>query len=387
MRDREHIHILTRAQVVRYEARVKALNASLAASHTSSAVSHILNKLSLARGCLLRAWRLDLDIRGTGSVSFVDFAQALRKVRGMNTSARSIWNSLRPDDDPRPLQFYDIGGKEAENLDAFTEMLWQTSGFDLEKSWKALDASHRLVLFIDEFEIGVRRLGFYGDARLLYLGLDSEGIGRLTRSDFEYLTCVTRLTHHRLQADVRPIADLVQWVQQNFGELDKFLYQLGLVDLDDTIMLSDFAMKLSTLGFEGDALQTATYAARNCGGMHITAESLRRLFLGSSGYRSRACVGEVKSDIAKMQPGSSFGKKISPQRNFLNFVMSRFGSIRNAFQSLDVDQTSRICKSDFCSEVRHAGFTGNATAVFEWLSKDRNADSITYREFSRLMEV
>jgi len=264
-------------QLIRFQSRVQAYGASLSASHSNSAAGRFVKLLQQHRGSLLRAWRLDLDIRGSGKVAYVDFAHACRQLHIMS-QARNIWSSLRAKDNPHPLEFSELGSEEAANLDAFAEVLWNALGLDLDKAWMFMDINSQCWLSLEDFEAGARKLGFGGNARLLFKGLDSSGLGRVTRKDFEYLRLVTRVVPRKLQEKPGAIADLIQWMQRKLGGVEELIGRLGLMGENAYISVGDLAVHLAALGFDGDALQAATRAARNDGGNHVTAESLRQLF-------------------------------------------------------------------------------------------------------------
>jgi len=264
-------------QFSRFQSRVQAYGAALSAAHSNSAAIRFVKLLQQHRGSILRAWRLDLDIRGSGKVAYVDFAHACRQLHVMS-QARNIWSSLRNKDDPRPLEFSELGSEEAPNLDAFAEVLWNALGLDLEKAWMFMDVNFQRWLSLEDFEAGARKLGFDGNVKLLFKGLDSSGLGRVTRTDFEYLRLVTRVAPRKLQEHPGAIADLIQWVQRKLGGVEELIGRLGLMGQNAYITVGDLAVHLAALGFDGDALQAATRAARNDGGNHVTAESLRQLF-------------------------------------------------------------------------------------------------------------
>eukprot|EP00419_Tripos_fusus_P025767 CAMPEP_0172727552 /NCGR_PEP_ID=MMETSP1074-20121228/91743_1 /TAXON_ID=2916 /ORGANISM="Ceratium fusus, Strain PA161109" /LENGTH=900 /DNA_ID=CAMNT_0013554715 /DNA_START=96 /DNA_END=2798 /DNA_ORIENTATION=+ len=264
-------------QFVRFQSRAEAYSAALSAADSNSAAGRFVKILQQHRGSILRAWRLDLDIRGSGKVAYVDFAHACRQLHVMS-QARNIWSCLRSKDDPRSLEFSELGSVEAANLDAFAEVLWNALGLDLEKAWIFMDINSQCWLSLEDFEAGARKLGFDGNAKLLFKGLDSSGLGRMTRRDFEYLRLVTRVAPRKLQEHPGAIADLIQWVQRKLGGADELIGRLGLMGKNANISVGDLAVHLAALGFEGDALQAATRAARNDGGNHVTAESLRQLF-------------------------------------------------------------------------------------------------------------
>jgi len=277
VRNTVFVESISLSQLMRFETRVVEYTASLATTHDNSAVSRFVKLLQQQRGCVLRAWRLDLDKRGTGRVAFADFTQACRQL-GVPNQARLIWNSLRSRDDSRPLEFADLGGEEAANLDALAETLWNTLGFDLEKAWLFMDMRGQQWLAVEEFEAGVRKLGFDGNARQLFRGLDTAGLGRVWRTEFDYIRLATRVPPRKLQQSSGAIADLIQWVQRELGGVEELLDALAISD-NGEMTVGDLAVHLAALGFEGDALQAAARAARNEGaGTKITTASLRQLF-------------------------------------------------------------------------------------------------------------
>mmetsp|Transcript_133618 Transcript_133618/g.266597 ORF Transcript_133618/g.266597 Transcript_133618/m.266597 type:complete len:854 (+) Transcript_133618:39-2600(+) len=277
VRNTVYVESISLSQLMRFETRVNEYTSTLAATHDGSAVSRFVKLLQQQRGCVLRAWRLDLDKRGTGRVAFADFTQACRQL-GVPTQARLVWNALRSRDDSRPLEFADLGGEEAANLDVLAETLWNTLGFDLEKAWLFMDINGQQWLSAEEFEAGVRKLGFDGNARQLFRGLDTAGLGRVWRTEFDYIRLATRVPPRKLQQSSGALADLIQWVQRELGGIEELLDALAIGEHGE-MTVGDLAVHLAALGFEGDALQAAIRAARNEGaGTKITANSLRQLF-------------------------------------------------------------------------------------------------------------
>jgi hypothetical protein len=150
-----------------------------------------LQKLRKDRGSLLRAWRLDIDQRGTGLVALADFVGACRRLE-FASEAKELWNSFHVDDGSSdigevPLEFHDFDMREASNLDKFVDVLWVGGHFDLSRAWSCIDPSSRGMVALEEFTHGVQLLGFNGNARLLFNGLDSTGLGKLRRQELEYL--------------------------------------------------------------------------------------------------------------------------------------------------------------------------------------------------------
>lgn len=265
------------SQLTRFETRIAVVSSKMCPSHDSSALSRFTKSLIQQRGSLLRAWRLDLDIRGAGRVAFVDFAHACRRL-GLASQARPIWSSLRQKEDSRPLEFSELAKEEGANLEAFAETLWSSLGFDLEKAWTTLDVKCQHWLSLEDFETGARKLGFQGDTRLLFRGLDTSGLGRVWHNEFDYLKVVTRVGPRKLQQSAGPVADLIQWTQRKLGGVRELITLLGLSGENQDISVGDLVVRLAALGFDGDALQAASQVARQDGGTTITAETLTTLF-------------------------------------------------------------------------------------------------------------
>jgi len=70
---------------------------------------------------------------------------------------------------------------------------------------------------------------------------------------------------------------LLQWAQRELGGADQLVRKVGLGKGVREVSVSDFAARLTALGFEGDAVMCAVRAARTEGGTHITAEALHAI--------------------------------------------------------------------------------------------------------------
>jgi len=272
---------ITLPQLKRFERRMVSVNATLSASDEQSPAGRFIKFLVKERGSTLRGWRMELDKRASGRVAFVDFTNACRNL-GISSQGKLIWNNLRQDK-VTPLEFHELDPKEANNLEDFAETLWSTVGFDLGKAWMFLDTNNQNYLSYEEWKSGVKKLGFEGDAKILFKGLDTSGLGRVKRSEFEYIGKVSRIAQSRLGGGQGPkagLTELITWVQRELGGAHELIVKLGLGNGEKDIVVGDLAARLTALGFEGDALQAATRAARSEGGTHISAEALYSLLCG-----------------------------------------------------------------------------------------------------------
>lgn len=342
--------MITLPQLKRFERRMVSVNATLDARDHQSPAARFVKLLVKEKGSVLRAWRMDLDKRGTGRVAYTDFTNACRNL-GVSSQGKLIWNNLRQDK-VTPLEFHELDEKEASNLEDFAETLWSTVGFDLGKAWLFLDTNNQNYLSYEEFKGGVRKLGFEGDAKLLFKGLDSSGLGRVKREEFDYISKVSRIAQSRLgggQGPKSPLTDLITWVQRELGGAHELIVKLGLANGEKEIVVGDLAARLTALGFEGDALQAATRAARSEGGTHISAEQLFSLLSGGRPRTAERKVAPPKvcmSARSSMQPKGAWCDSVD---NISAKNLNKCKHQRNYFggqSSIDRDERSSVMTSN-----------------------------------------
>jgi len=268
----------------------KRYASALAAPMLDDELQIFVNVLRQHRGTVLRAWRLDLDRHAIGRVTFADLAAACRKL-DMSGEARAIWKAVRGSEGRDregsvvPLKFTELASEEAADLEGLVQILWLKLGFDLDKAWSSFDTGGRGVVTLDEFSRGLRSMGFDGNAKLIFRGLDVSGLGRMRRVDFAYLEV---LLHGSAEAptlgDVDPdVRAFIAWVHQVVGNPNELLTKLALLPesgQDQVPMLSvkDLATRLQVLGFPCNALRVAVAAARGIDGAQISGNSILSLF-------------------------------------------------------------------------------------------------------------
>ncbi|CAE7501080.1 invs [Symbiodinium sp. KB8] len=241
-----------------------------------------------SRQNLLRAWRLDLDVKQTGTVSFPDFANACRRL-GLQGQCRMIWTSLRPLDD-KALEFADLAPNEAAHVEAFAEMIWEASGYDLDKAWRLFDYDQKNKLTKADFVQSARHLGFQGSADLLFKGLDATGLGWVWRDDFDYIPKVSQVARQRLHGAEGPLAGLVRFAQREMGGAEELISKLGLGGAQSEVTVCDLAARLTALGYDGDAQRVAVHAAKcdSGSGTNVSSEKLYRILSAQKKEKPRA---------------------------------------------------------------------------------------------------
>mmetsp|Transcript_103361 Transcript_103361/g.331441 ORF Transcript_103361/g.331441 Transcript_103361/m.331441 type:complete len:839 (+) Transcript_103361:52-2568(+) len=279
-------------QVKRFEARVAAATASLKAGDGTSPAANFARHLRQLRGSVLRAWREDVDLRQSGRVAYADFTTACRKL-GVSSQGRLIWDCLRQEGRTAPLEFNEVAQEESENLEEFCEIILTTYGFDLEKAWHDMDPNNQQYLTLHDFTAASRALGFEGNPKLIFKGLDS-GLGRMLRENFEYLGKISAKAPYGRAPARGPMAELITYVRRESPDVNGFLNKLGITSGQSDIAVSDLVARLTAVGFEGDALQAALKVARSSGGSRVSVEKLRMLL---SGDRFKDTESEAPSSV------------------------------------------------------------------------------------------
>lgn len=142
------------------------------------------------RGSVLRAWRIDLDVRGYGRVLREDLQTFCRRC-GF-ASWRAVWNVLRPEG-ARALEFREVAPKEFDNVRCFVDAVMGSSPLDLDSVWASLSPKGRPYVRLEAFDDGAKKLGFDGNVPHVFFGLDTGGVGKVWREDLRYLLRVGRV--------------------------------------------------------------------------------------------------------------------------------------------------------------------------------------------------
>jgi len=280
---------ITVAQLLCFEKQCQTTAANLDRGVEGSPISRLVKLLKEKRGCTLRAFRMDLDVRADGKVTQADFVNACRgRTLNIPTEANHIWTSLRPGSSQKePLELSDFDAEEASNVYQFAEVIWATFGFDLDRAWAFIDPSRRTVVSMDEFVQGVKNFGFQGNAKLLFRGLDCGGLGHLKRTEFEYMNVFIK-TNCKVNYNAPFLRDLASWVE-SWGGADSFLIELGFEEVSKAgvkkrtqvgLTVCDLAARLTALGYPGDAFQVSVAAARKCGGAMVMRGTFQELLEG-----------------------------------------------------------------------------------------------------------
>jgi hypothetical protein len=281
-------------------------------SHGEHGSPAILVRLLLKQyGCILRAWREELDGHGSGRVTCKDFARTCRRLGFSPQRRQCFWRTLSPHGEA--LEFTDLAPqREAQNLEDYVESLRYHFCFDLEAAWDHMDGSCQNFLTLEDFTRGAAWMNFKGDVKLIARGLMPD-TKRITRKEFFYLKVVVQ-NRRRFLPDPgtdrgEPLADFRLWARPRFWSPKEFIDKLGLSGwTDEQMSVKDLVAYLTALGFEGDARQVAVKAAAaqpSSRGM-ITAAALYRALTDTSSQSYQDTFnGSLARNVAGQSTASS----------------------------------------------------------------------------------
>lgn len=220
-------------------------------------------------GCMLCAWREELDRHECGRVTCKNFARTCHRNGFSAKETRALWRELSPHG--HALEFADLAPQqEVRNLEDYAECLRYNFYFDLDAAWRQMDTSSQNFLVLADFTRGAAWMNFEGDAKLLFRGLvapltkriESQ---RITRKEFFYIKLVVQDKKRYLPEQSQlgdPISDFRVWASQRFKSPAELITALGLSEGNDANMrVKDMVAYLTALGYQGDARHVAVKAA------------------------------------------------------------------------------------------------------------------------------
>eukprot|EP00929_Paragymnodinium_shiwhaense_P047734 TRINITY_DN24208_c0_g1_i1.p1 TRINITY_DN24208_c0_g1~~TRINITY_DN24208_c0_g1_i1.p1 ORF type:complete len:882 (-),score=214.39 TRINITY_DN24208_c0_g1_i1:230-2875(-) len=273
-------------QFTQFERKARVLVEShmhMEVHHPVAPVGRFVEHLKALGGTALRAWRLEIDRQGTGKVAYTDFVKACRALN-LHTQGKAAIKSLRAPQRTDPLEFSEFAVEESQNIEKFSEALWAACGCNFDEAWAIFDADKQNFVTKQQFVHACHRLGFEGDARVVYKSLRSKsGIDRVSKDDFLYLRKISKVANARLPKSAHLVHHLVAWVHQTFpGGASDLVSKMGF-SKQSSMTVSDFAARLTGMGYKGDSLTIASRAARLNGGSTISVETLQNLLKGDAG--------------------------------------------------------------------------------------------------------
>lgn len=135
------------------------------------------------RKTILRAFRLDFDLRGNGFATKFDFVRVCRH-HGFEKETEDLWSKISHTQH-MTFTFADIGGQESHEMaDLLDFLVGQKQS--IADIWKMI-ADDSNVIDRDQFCSRLLEFGYDGNAELACHCLDSSGQGRIAIEDFSYL--------------------------------------------------------------------------------------------------------------------------------------------------------------------------------------------------------
>eukprot|EP00928_Gymnodinium_smaydae_P024345 TRINITY_DN1971_c0_g5_i1.p1 TRINITY_DN1971_c0_g5~~TRINITY_DN1971_c0_g5_i1.p1 ORF type:complete len:730 (-),score=162.69 TRINITY_DN1971_c0_g5_i1:189-2336(-) len=304
---------MTLRQLKRFQSRLlgKAGCGNVLAESPAVRLSEVLKE---RYGTQLRAWRVLFDRHEHGQIHYAHFCAGCRELGDFGPRPALAWAALLrpaggeadvPPGSPRShsavaagarcavgaagsvgaagaaalpqnLRFCHLCAEEAANLEEFVAILWKICGLDFRKLYALMDEGNRGHITLEEFSVGVKTIGFTGDATMLFKGLDKTGVGYLFFQDLEYLGKVSDYARTLRGYKIQMNLQVINWMQMKGISAVKLMELLGLSSTCRSIQVSALSSRLRELGFEGDAFSFARWAARDEGSC-VSVDTLFRL--------------------------------------------------------------------------------------------------------------
>merc|ERR1719353_465222 len=145
-----------------------------AADSRATTLADLKKQLKVIYGNLWRAWKVVLDLDGSGKLSENEFMKAIRDLGLFFGSLPDLWKELQEDGF---ITFDRFAPEDAKELNAFRECLLGKYP-SVARAWReGLDTKKTGRLGKDEFVAAVGALGFAGNAARVYELLDSDNSG------------------------------------------------------------------------------------------------------------------------------------------------------------------------------------------------------------------
>jgi Ca2+-binding EF-hand superfamily protein len=335
---------------------------------------------SLKRGTTMRAWRLDMDLKGSGKCEKADFMRFGKSV-GCEEQCKFLWDNFRPASE-QSLTFADLDPVEYNNAEAFAELLLEQSDWNAEVAWENLDDQKRGCLTFEQFRNRAKQFGFEGSVRPIFEGLTVSNQGRLWREEFEYLWVIAigALKHKRHTAHGKPIIegfedggpppeehmemwqsyawepseyeanarDFARWASMNWtGLFELFVYQ----ETRSQVSAGELERWLQMLGFMGD---------------------VAAVFLEIG--RERCPGGLYEPSVVTMEQLGFFRNRRNSivLKEFNAHLIRRRGSSLRAWKlDLDSNGSGLIDKSEFMKAARRLGYGDDILVVWDAASREK----------------
>jgi len=161
----------------------KAVKLNTLGAHTADEFRKHLKRMC---GNVVRAWRLKLDLNGSGGITYNEFGPAVRSL-GYEGSIRELWHAL-DDDDSGAITVSEIDPKEAEIVEDFKRTVMSQFS-NATHAWQKIAPAGQKTLTKESFKQACNILGWEGDADHLFALLDSniEICGHIGIHDIEWL--------------------------------------------------------------------------------------------------------------------------------------------------------------------------------------------------------
>eukprot|EP00929_Paragymnodinium_shiwhaense_P025866 TRINITY_DN15541_c0_g1_i1.p1 TRINITY_DN15541_c0_g1~~TRINITY_DN15541_c0_g1_i1.p1 ORF type:complete len:469 (+),score=130.62 TRINITY_DN15541_c0_g1_i1:118-1524(+) len=298
-------------------------------------------------GNIVRAWRLALDLDGSGCLTYNEFGNAVRDL-GYEGSIKGLWREI-DDDGSGVISLAELSPDAAVLLSGFREVL-MSKFKDSAEAWKGMDVRGRKVLSETEFVEACRKIGWTKKPELLhrYLCSGPQGVNTVKQGDLEWLGLeglpevlgMAEITTERGRQGHGPASKdaFLKQLKHRFGSLPR-AWRLVL-DLDGSgqITYNEFALACRTIGYEG---------------------SLKAL------WREFDDDGSGVISLYEVDPAAA-----RLLHSFKTMLMKKHATAEAAWRHLDPTKLKSLSLQDFSSRLKELKFNKDHKSLFNMLAKD-----------------
>lgn len=301
-----------------------------------AALQHFRAFLKQKHGSYIRAWRRVLDLDGSMSLQQPELFKACRQM-GWSGDMRILWKALDKDDSgSTALEELDV--KSSEQLALFQEFCNTKFGTSREL-FRAFDRQQTKKLKLPDFVAACKQLGFVGDPKLIFMGLDWDAKKYIVEDDIKFLDGWKPPSYLTADASEHAAQQFKNQLVKYYRNYVKGWRQCLDKDNSNEVNWNEFQAACKRIRFGGDVAGAWRYMDDDLSG-YITLK-------------------EIDSEAAHSLV------------DFRKWADKEFGSVRSAFEVFDQSRDNEVSFKEFRAACRAFGFRRNIKSLFDALDTDQ----------------
>lgn len=146
-------------------------------------------------GSIARGWHIGLDIDGKGRMGFQEFTRALHRM-GWAGNLKELWADLVPSNGDGLVSLEELDPSLCREVANFKKALVDKYGSVLKGWRRAFDPEDQSALNVEQFEAGLKKCGFNGNAQRMMEWFDSTDRGFIGLGDIDPSSAIAKNKGH-----------------------------------------------------------------------------------------------------------------------------------------------------------------------------------------------